>query len=196
MIKLILSVILFVLIGTHLTVGPIYSPSSISGPSPSPGSLDNLKNQSGLSSGSSSGSTDFDTYINSNPTHLGDNKLSDNGAEFVGTEVTLDLSPQGTTIGRIAYWNVGNNVNNRPNEVTISSDDNSSFTSPTALGTFAITQGSLTPQVFEIDSTASSMYIRMVFTTTNRGAMSLHWANLPLTMESQFPNRLRECLAV
>ena len=69
------------------------------------GSIADTRNQSGLSTGYTSGVTDFDTYIASNPTHTfifsGFEWFSNNGST---AQVTYDL---GSILGidRLALWN-------------------------------------------------------------------------------------------
>jgi hypothetical protein len=91
-----------------LASGEIFAPTSavINAGGPGFGSINDTLNQSGLSSGYTSGVTDFDSYIGTNPTHTlvfaGYEWFSNDGTS--SASVTYDL---GSLIGidALALWN-------------------------------------------------------------------------------------------
>lgn len=128
----------------------------------------NMIDQSGLSTGFISGTSDFNTYIGGGPTHVG----SDNAnamwfgpgrGPFTGY---LDFD-MGSTVQlfQLALWNgaIGSTAN--INSFTVLTSTNAGFATPTNVGTFTNPQGvGATPYsatVFDLtDSTAE--YVRIL----------------------------------
>ena len=97
------------LINGNAFAGVIISPESATATSvemPDISVIENAIDQSGLSTGFTSGVTDFDTYIDSNPTHNHSNANSYWGATFDTPTMTFDLGNE-FTIDALALWNHG-----------------------------------------------------------------------------------------
>lgn len=127
--------------------------------------LNSGNDQSGLSAGYTSGVTDFDAYLGSNPTH--DNSSVSTFATALGTfTADLDFNLGGTfTIESMALWNRGFLTAQGINEFSLFASSNNLFTSSTLLGTFAAsaTQSNVnaTPaEIFAFAPTAAS-FVRM-----------------------------------
>ena len=70
------------------------------------GSLNNIRNQSGLSTGYTSGVTDFDTYIAGNPTHNGGGTSTIWDSNNYTTTGHIDFDLGGSfSIESFALWN-------------------------------------------------------------------------------------------
>jgi hypothetical protein len=133
------------------------------------GPLVNAIDQSGLSVGYVSGVTDFDTYT---ATH-------DTSTSPVTVFSATDLSSAGIVdfnlgssflIDRIAIWGTdfpGLDMSS----FDLSADDNASFTSPTALGTFSPAAQSADPQLKQTFSftPVSEQYFRLSSIVTSHG---------------------------
>ncbi len=139
----------------------------------SDGSPDNTINQSGLSAGYTSGVTDFDTYIASNPTHNTQKIANDWFSAFGNPTGNFDFALGGTfTIQSFALWNEGGNFPANVRGFELLADDNAAFSSPTSLGSFtasATGSGLAVPaQVFTFAPT-SAAFVRMVITSNDGG---------------------------
>ena len=132
----------------------------------------NLINQSGLSSGYTSGVTDFDTYIASSPTHNGN--LT--GSIWFSTQgnrtgdLEFDLGSI-LTIQSMALWNRGSDASDNIIGFTLFADDNAAFSSPTSLGGFTAnpntgSTSAVLPEVFTFTPTAAS-HVRLRITSPN-----------------------------
>ncbi len=127
--------------------------------------------QSGLSSGYTSGVTDFDTYTSGIPTHTSNfgNRWLFNQAGIPGT-VDYDLGAE-YTIETLAFWNYGGS--NNPTGIAINTfnlftSNDSTFGSSTNVGSFTSSSpgdpGVSPVEIFNLtDSTAR--YVRMQITS-------------------------------
>jgi hypothetical protein len=119
---------------------------------------DALIDQSGLSTGYVSGLTDFETYINSAPTHL---DLADNiwATEPGVTSATVIFGLGGLKLlDGLALWNRSNESVPQIKDFELYAADNSAFTNSVFLGSFSALATSL--QVFDFNLVNAS-YIRM-----------------------------------
>ncbi len=106
--KIAIAVLLTAMTAATATAGPIISAATatINSGGPGFGSIINTINQAGLSAGYTSGVTDFDSYIASNPTH----SLIFSGLEWFSEQdstaasVTYDLGSS-MNIDALALWN-------------------------------------------------------------------------------------------
>ena len=126
----------------------------------------NIINQTGLSSGYTSGVTDFDAYIAGIPTHT-----SQMGTDWVSAGnttgyVDFDFGSV-ATIESIAIWNVSltnpNRLNTGVSRLGIYSSSTTDFTTSTFLGEFAISQPTANPttaQVLSLSTAATGQYLR------------------------------------
>ncbi len=136
--------------------------------------------QSGLSAGFTSGTSDFDTYLASNPTHEGNSLHAWYGSLNVVTgSVGYDLGAS-HSITRLALWNIGNNddipsipfgSNVRGFEVYTSAVGD--FSAETLVGSFVAGSGSVGflkvgAQVFDVTDSVGR-YVRLRI-TSNYGA--------------------------
>jgi hypothetical protein len=126
--------------------------------------------QSGLSTGYTSLVTDFDSYIASKPTHNSNSDANIWRSAFQTTKGNFDFSLGGThTIASFALWNAGgNNIWNVAGFELLASAD-SSFSSPTSLGSFTAnantgTADAVLPEVFTFTPT-SAAFVRMHITS-------------------------------
>lgn len=167
------------LVATPGQAGFILSPNSVVGNTL--GELDpvfateNLINQSGLSSGFTSGTTDFDTYIGTAPTHtspssaVGGGYLSANPGVTAGT-IDFDLGAE-YQLSRMVLWNDVDD--GEPDDQAIASftlfvSNDSAFASSTNLGTFSPTEILTDPvqlEVFDIIDGAGR-YVRLSIHST------------------------------
>ena len=132
-------------------------------------------NQSGLSAGYTSGTTDFDTYLASNPWH---NMFSANAWISSEGKITgyFDFDLGGSfVIESMALWNFGGNedFNLRGFQLYASSD--ASFSTSTLLGTFNANPNlgwaaATEAEVFTFGPT-TAWFVRMVITSNNGGAL-------------------------
>ncbi len=135
-------------------------------------SPNNTRNQSGLSAGYTSGVTDFDTYIASNPTHNSGSAANDWDSAFANTTGNFDFALGGTfTLQSFALWNLGNNSLANVRGFELLADDNAAFSSPTSLGTFDANPntgpfGAVLPEVFTFAPTTAA-FVRMHITSNN-----------------------------
>jgi hypothetical protein len=138
-------------------------------------SPDFTRDQSGLSAGYTSGVTDFDAYLASNPTH---NSLSGLQAWFSATGTptgNFDFALGGTfTIQSFALWNRGGDSLFNVRGFELLADDNAAFTSPVSLGSFTANPntgpgGAVLPEVFTFTPT-SAAFVRLRITSNNGGA--------------------------
>jgi hypothetical protein len=121
----------------------------------------NAINQSGLSSGYTSGVTNFDAYIAANPTNDGTNanRWISNAIATGNFDFTLS-GP--TIIESFALWNNGAATSSVQNFTLLAADD-PSFGTFTLLGSFTAAQATA-PQVFTFTAT-SATYVRMQITS-------------------------------
>ncbi len=103
----------------------------------------NMINQTGLSSGFTSGTTDFATYIASNPTHLrGSFSVSEVDFGWVGPfggpfTGILDFDLGGSfMIKELALWNVAQGSSANVQDFTVFTSTVSNFSTSTNVGTF------------------------------------------------------------
>jgi hypothetical protein len=141
----------------------------------SAGSPGNTRNQSGLSAGYTSGVTDFDTYIASNPTH---DSVLGNASWFSSINTTtgnFDFALGSTFILQsFALWNIGGNVGVNVRGFELLADDNAAFSSPTSLGSFTANPNTgpvfaVLPEVFTFAPT-SAAFVRMRIISNNNDA--------------------------
>lgn len=146
--------------------GVILAPNSVQSnvPSRSGTSLVSIIDASGLSSGYTSGVTDFDTYIASGPTH--DNLLTTSWGTATGTtaaQLIFNLGPA-LSIDAFGLWNRGFSTQG-VRDFTLSSCSDATCASSVLLGSYSATAvlGSLDatlPEVFSFTSTVTS-YVSM-----------------------------------
>jgi hypothetical protein len=128
-------------------------------------SLASLTDQSGLSSNYTSGITDFDSYLGTNPTHNGGDAANDWGTNNNVTAAQLNFDLGGSiSIQTLALWNRGGGGQGIRNFTIFASDD-SSFSSSTNLGSYTATEvlgtGSATlPEQFVFTPT-TARYFRL-----------------------------------
>jgi len=127
----------------------------------------NAINQSGLSTGYTSGVTDFDTYTASATAQVtsGDTWFSSPGLSSGNFD--LDLGSV-NTIGSMALWNESQGIGQGVNSFNLFSDINSSFSSATLLGSFNAFEGSIFAQIFNFVET-EAQFIRLEI-LSNHGA--------------------------
>ena len=165
-----LAVALLGILAPVARAGVILQPASAStnmGGSFPPG---NTRNQSGLSAGYTSGVTDFDAYLASNPTHnsllFANNWISAEGS----TSGNFDFALGGTfTLESFALWNLGDGLGDNVRGFELLADDDAAFTSPTSLGTFTAAHNkgptnATSAEVFTFSPT-SAAFVRMVITS-------------------------------
>ena len=124
-------------------------------------------NQSGLSSGFTSGVTDFNSYIAGNPTHLRDDFqgwIGPAGGPFTGV---LDFALGGSyNVQRFAMWNTAAGSTANVQSFTLFVSDVANFSSSTDVGTFTNAElSSSNPypvQVFDsLDTTGQYLRLRI-----------------------------------
>ncbi len=134
------------------------------------GTMDLAIDQSGLSSGFTSGVTDLATYLGTNPTHLSEENplnfwVSDSGA--VGGSVDFDLGSI-QTINQFVLWQANEYPDEQINGFTIFTSDVPDFSSATNVGSFVATftaENSPAPaEVFDLTS-SSGRYVRLNITS-------------------------------
>jgi hypothetical protein len=154
----------------------------------SPTAIDNVLNQSGLTPGYTSGVTDLNTYLNTNPLHDG---LVLNGYPPVATDDNVWRSAQGVTTGNFdfdlggsmsidayLFWGLGTLAGGRliPTNIagfTLLAADNPSFTNATTIGSFTTDpsgdgdQASVRVQVFAFSNVVTASYVRMEITSND-----------------------------
>ena len=131
--------------------------------------IGNIIDQSGLSDVYTSGVTDFDTYVATDPTHTG-NIVNSHWFSSNGTltgNIDFDLGSS-LTVSRIALW-FRAGAQNAPaiTNFTLFADDENTFTAATNLGSFtnaAFTD--LSVQVYDFTDT-QAQFIRMQITANN-----------------------------
>ncbi|MFO0949864.1 MAG: PEP-CTERM sorting domain-containing protein [Isosphaeraceae bacterium] len=137
--------------------------------------LSAIYDQSGLSTGYTSGVTGFDSYIASNPTH--DSLTGSNiWASNLITTGNVDLNLGGTfTIDRFALWNKGGNAPLALRGFNLLASPDSSFTTTTNLGSFTATNSgtdtATVAQVFSFAAT-SAAYVRIQITSNFGGTLT------------------------
>src|SRR5436190_10053965 len=111
--------------------GPILQPiSAFATTSTDGGDISHVRDQSGLSSVYTSGVTNFDAYIATNPTHNSSNESTIwIGFRPSGTHVDFDLGGL-HAIESMALWNLGGNHPVNIFNITLQADDNPNFSSP------------------------------------------------------------------
>lgn len=136
---------------------------------------DNTRNQTGLSVGYASLTTDFDGYIASGPTH--------NGSSFPNVWISaggittgnFDFDLGGTfTVESFAYWGIGGGAGSDVTGFTLLAADNAAFTGATVLGSFSPALDpsfSTTAKVFTFAPTAAA-FVRMQITSNNGGGVA------------------------
>jgi hypothetical protein len=131
----------------------------------------NVRNQSGLSTGYISLSTDFDAYIGGNPTHNGLPSANFWASNFIATG-DFDFDLGGTfTIESFALWNRGQDIPTNVVGFTLLASADSAFTSTTTLGSFTANTNTgpanaVAPEVFTFTPT-SAAFVRMQITSNN-----------------------------
>lgn len=159
--------------------GLILQPVSASSPTATfiaQGSPTNTIDQSGLSTGYTSGVTNFDTYIASSPTHdsslIATLWLADPN---VGSTVDLDFDLGGSyAIESMAFWNRGSNHYSNTRAFQLLVADNAAFTGATVVGNYSdvnTNTGSFTavlPEVFTFAAITAS-YVRLQIDVSQDG---------------------------
>jgi len=163
-------------IATCASAGTILQPSSVIAQPPlgefsTDYQVENLTNQSGLSSGYASLADDFDAYLASGPTH--DSGTSTAWISETGNPTgDLDFSLGNTyVIQTLALWNFGGGERSNITSFTLLADNNATFDSPTTLGSFTADPNTgptnaVNPQVFAFPATAAS-HVRLRITGTH-----------------------------
>lgn len=135
------------------------------------GSPNDTINQSGLSSGFTSGVTDFDTYDPTNVSHAGGFSgvwISGNGFLTPPQFMTYDLGSS-FAIERVAFWQQGG-TGSQINAFEIFADDDGSPVDDlgTSIGAFNPTMGTTFGQVFNITD-VSTQFLHMRITSGQHG---------------------------
>ena len=136
--------------------------------------------QSGLSSFFTSGVTDFDAYIGTNPTHTATYPDPTNfwisAAEAPGNSIDFDLGSV-ATITRFALWQQNRFPDQQPIVFSISTSSVADFSTITNLGDFAVAATSVpfpdpvAAQVFTLGS-SSGRYVRLTVESINASTFS------------------------
>ena len=127
-------------------------------------------NQSGLSFGYTSGVTDFDSYIASNPTHM--DRQATPGLPVPRFRVPSILISAALTLSmRSHFWNLGSNFAANVTGFTLEAGTDSSFSNSIFLGSFTADpntgpNAATLAEVFGFAPTSAS-WIRMTITSTN-----------------------------
>ncbi len=134
--------------------------------------ITNVIDQSGLSTGFTSGVTDFDTYLAGNPTHT----PSYNGNEWFtpfgdnSSTVIFDLGVTGS-INRIALWN---EEASGVNTLSVQTSNDAAFGSFTAVGAFTPVNNpngsDYGAEVLNLTSSTTARYVRLFVTGPQAGA--------------------------
>jgi hypothetical protein len=134
---------------------------------------DDVRNQSGLRVGYTSGVTDFNTYIASNPIHNGTLDPSSVWVSAFLKTGNFDFALGGTfTVQSFALWNIGGNADYNVVGFELLAADNAAFSSATSLGTFTANPNTgpfdaVLPQVFHFITPTSAAFVRMRITSNN-----------------------------
>lgn len=148
--------------------------------------IDNVLNQSALTPGYTSGVTELNAYLNTNPLHDG---VVLSGIPPVGTDNNVWRSADGFTTGNFdfnlgasmsidafLFWNLGTQglgELNRTNVAgfTLLAADNPSFTNATTIGSFTSTpagdQASVRVELFPFSQVVTASYVRMEITSND-----------------------------
>ncbi len=125
--------------------------------------IGNVIDQSGLSSAFTSGVTDFDTYLGSNPTHsflASDNEWFAPDGEFLGN-IDFDLGAV-YDVDRVAIWNEDATGVSRFELIT---SLDSTFAASTSFGFFSLTNNprdvDYLADVISLGAISSARYVRM-----------------------------------
>lgn len=163
-------------IAANVSAGVILGPAAVSTTiANEPGRTPDLViNQSGLSAGYTSLSTDFDAYIASNPEHNanGTDKAWLSTDSFTSGYLDFDLG--GTyVVESMALWNIGGGVKPNLKTFELYASDDASFGTSTLLGSYSAQTGlgqtTANPaEIFAFGPTSAS-FIRMVILTGNGG---------------------------
>ena len=139
------------------------------------GAIAHVRDQTGLSAAYTSGVTDFDSYIASNPTH----NSSTSGNDWFSVDPpagNVDFDLGGTyTIESFALWNMGFDWSYNVTEFDLLADDNVSFSSPVTLlsnesaNPYTGSASAVKPEVFTFAPTAAS-FVRLVITAIKSGS--------------------------
>ena len=156
-----------------LIVGPV---SVTEPPGIGPFGFINTINQSGLIPGYTSGVTDFDVYIATNPTHFGNNFTEGYTEAEPVLNIDYDLG-QTLTIGRMALWFSRFPLSANPSQLRVLTSLTADFATPFDAGIFSPNDGrsgfSGTPapvQVFDLaDSDARYVRLRVLSKFANFG---------------------------
>lgn len=134
------------------------------------GSTDNLVNQTGLSSGFTSGMTDFGSYIASNPVHAALSSVNAWGSPTSVTSGSLDFDLGSIySVGALALWS--DQFNSGIMDFTLFADNDASFTTATDLGSFtASLTNPITVQTFAAPAVAR--YIRLQIDSVHASAIN------------------------
>lgn len=141
------------------------------------GDPNNVRDQSGLSAGYTSGVTDFDTYMGSGILHDAQtaNVFGSAGGTTTGT-LNFDLGAQ-QNVSAFAFWNFGSDSPANVVEFSLEISDDDTFASSTNLGTFSantnLGPGTALPgEVFNFAET-SGRYVRMNILSNNGGGNTI-----------------------
>ena len=163
------SVVALIVIAGQAEAGFIVAPVGVTANTmgTNTGSILNTFNQTGLSAGYTSGSTDFDTYVASNPTHANLNAF--NGwsglAGPVLGYIDYDLGSS-MTLESLALWNQFNT--NSITSLTVFVSSNIGFVGATNVGTFnPLGPNPITVQTFA--TPAVGQYVRLQVNAINGG---------------------------
>lgn len=130
--------------------------------------INHIIDQSGLSSTYTSGATDFDTYVNSNPTHTAFTTNVDEWQSSGTTTGNIDFDlGSSLTVSGMAMWFTTWYTAVAIKSFTLYADDEATFTNATNLGDFTNTIfGDASVQVFNFSDT-DAQFIRMQITDNN-----------------------------
>lgn len=136
-------------------------------------SPNNVRNQSGLSTGYTSLVTDFPSYISSNPTHTAFPAPNQDWFSATGTTTGVFDFNLGArySVQSLALWDIGGNNSSSLRGFDLFADNNASFSSATLLGHFNANPntGPITASKAEVFSftRTDATYVRMVITSNN-----------------------------
>ncbi len=153
------------------------------------GSPDDTRNQSGLSAGYTSGVTDFDAYVASNPTHASNDFANDWISAGGFPTGNFDFALGGTfTIQSFALWNIGGNEDFNLRGFELLASDDASFSTFTSLGTFDANPNTgpdtaVLPEVFPFAPT-SAAFVRMRITSNNGSIFSTGFGEAAFEVQS------------
>jgi hypothetical protein len=154
------------------------------------GAIGNTINQSGLSTGYTSGVTDLTAYLSSTPVH--DSLNSSNYFSGVGSSGSVDFNLGASySIQSFILWTDGSNVPSEVRNFSLLAAGDAAFTNPVNLGSFTATGPGITSavgaEVFSFSPT-QAQFIRMQITSNNGGSATvLGEAAFARANQSQIP---------